>query len=76
MTIIKRAISIYYIPNTSQGLHWAFYVHLLHNSFKEVGVKSPFYYYQVYNLFLAVRGRRRTLDQGSERAGIFRSCRN
>lgn len=57
--IIVRAINIYCTPNLSQVLQEASYAHLLHNSCMEVGVKSPFYDYQVYNLFLTLRGRRR-----------------
>lgn len=59
ITIIRGAISIYYMPNVSQVLPLAFYTDLLHNGYPEVGVKSPFYYYQAYNLFLTVGGRTR-----------------
>lgn len=58
-TIIKRAISVYCRPNTSQVLYEPLDVDLLHNRHTEVGVKCPFDYYQVYNLFLTVGGRKR-----------------
>lgn len=42
IAIIKRAISIYCIPNMSQVLQQACHAGLLHNCYTVVGVKAPF----------------------------------
>ena len=74
ITIIKRAISIYGMPNLSQVLLSAFYVGLLPNGYTEVGVKPPFYGRRAHNSSSSVGGRRRrTFLHGAEREELPRA---